>query len=65
VVCFNEIEADGTKRLAGVLGQCRKLVHLNLSGLGAGVLGQYPSLAHLDLSENGIESYGAARLARV
>jgi hypothetical protein len=40
-------------------------VHLNVSGLGAGVLGQYPSLAHLDLSENGIESYGAARLARV
>ncbi len=49
--------------LAGVLGQCRELVHLDLNGnfmnfgpSGAesfvGVLAQVAALAHLDLSGN-------------
>ncbi len=51
--------AAGAERLAGVLGQCRELVHLNLAGTGieaagaeslAGVLGQCQALAHLDLT---------------
>ncbi len=66
--------AAGAERLAGVLGQCRKLVHLNLSvnkiGAGgteslAGVLPQCPALAHLHLSDNGIGAGGAERLAGV
>jgi Ran GTPase-activating protein (RanGAP) involved in mRNA processing and transport len=55
-----------------VLGQCRELVHLNLSGnpIGAagveslaGVLGQCTALAHLDLSCNQIGDGGAERFA--
>ena len=64
----------GTERLAGVLGQCRELVHavhLNLSynGIGAGgaeklagVLPQCPALTHLNLGGNFI---GAESLAGV
>jgi Ran GTPase-activating protein (RanGAP) involved in mRNA processing and transport len=51
------------ERLAGVLGQCRELVHLDLSynKIGAagaerlaGVLGQCAALAHLNLGYNQI-----------
>ena len=61
-------------RLAGVLGQCGSLAHLNLSrnrirdeGAGrlAGVMGKCWSLAHLDLGWNKIGAEGAGRLAEV
>ena len=49
---------DGAGRLAGALGQCPALAHLNLSdiqmgaqGAGStGAMGQCPGLAHLDLN---------------
>ena len=53
--------------LAGVLGQCGSLAHLDLgrswignegAGRLAGVLGQCRSLAHLDLSYNSIGAEG-------
>ena len=58
-----EIGAAGAGRLAGVLGQCASLAHLDLAcndigaeGAGrlAGVLGQCASLAHLNLADNHI-----------
>ena len=64
----------GVLRLSGVLGQCRELVHLSLSGnyIGAGgserlagVLTQCAALAHLDVSWNQIGPAGAESLARV
>jgi Leucine-rich repeat (LRR) protein len=60
----------GVLRLSGVLGQCRELVHLSLSGnyIGAGgaerlagVLTQCAALAHLDVSWNQIGPAGADR----
>ncbi len=57
-----------------MLGQCRELVHLNLSGnqIGAGgaerltgVLGQCPALAHLNVRMNRMGDDGAERLAGV
>ncbi len=66
----NRIGDGGAERLSGVLGQCRELVHLNLSGncIGtggaerlAGVLTQCPALAHLDVSWNQIGPAGADR----
>jgi Ran GTPase-activating protein (RanGAP) involved in mRNA processing and transport len=63
--------AVGAERIAGVLGQCRELVNLNLSKnlIGpagtevlAGVLAQFPTLTHLNLSEKFI---GAERLPGV
>ncbi len=54
-----EMKGQDAESLAEVLGQCRELVHLDLSGnkIGAGgvetlagVLGQCTALAHLDLS---------------
>jgi hypothetical protein len=57
--------AAGAERLAGVLVQCRELVHLNLSRNKtvtggaerlAGVLPQCPALAHLNLRNNRIEA---------
>ena len=50
--------AGGADSLAGVLGQCTALTHLDLS-YGAeerivGVLAQCPSLVHLNLSDNAI-----------
>ena len=67
----NQLGAAGAECLAGVLGQCTALAHLDLSGniirAGAeslaGVLGQCAALAHLNLSYNGIEAAGAERLA--
>ena len=70
----SNFEADGAERFAGVLGQCRELVHLNLSGnlIGAdgterlaGVLGQCPELAHFDFQGNEIVDAGAESLAGV
>ncbi len=57
--------AGGTDSLAGVLGQCTVLTHLDLNynwickspGTEeklAGVLVQYPALVHLNLSDNAI-----------
>ncbi len=66
--------AAGAERLAGVLGQCRELVHLDLSAnfieTGgaerlAGVLAQCTALAHLDLSGNQIGNAGAESFAGV
>jgi Ran GTPase-activating protein (RanGAP) involved in mRNA processing and transport len=66
--------AAGTERLAGVLGQCRELVHLTLkcNDIGsagaeslAGVLPQCAALAHLDLYFNQIAEAGAKSLAEV
>ena len=63
--------ADGAGRLAGVLGQCAALAHLDLAdnyigadGAGrlAGVLGQCGALAHLDLTCNYIGAFGASEL---
>ena len=60
--------------LAGVLGQCREFVHLNLSGNKilarwaerlAGVLNQCTALAHLDLYGIYIGAGGSERLAGV
>jgi Ran GTPase-activating protein (RanGAP) involved in mRNA processing and transport len=54
----SDFGAGGAERLAGVLGQCLELVHLNLRdnkiGAGwaerlAGVLGQCAALVHLEL----------------
>jgi Leucine-rich repeat (LRR) protein len=69
-----EMKGQDAERLAGVLGQCRELVHLNLSDnqIGpdgaerlAGVLAQCPALAHLDLCGNQIGPTGADSLAGV
>ena len=69
-----DMKGQDAERLAGVLGQCRELVHLNLSGnsIGAGgaesfaeVLAQCAALAHLDLGWNQIGPGGAQRLAGV
>jgi Ran GTPase-activating protein (RanGAP) involved in mRNA processing and transport len=69
-----KMKGQDAERLAGVLWQCRELLHLNLSrnriGEGgaaglAGVLPQCTALAHLDLSYNGIEAGGTERLAGV
>ena len=62
------------QKLAGVLRQCRELLHLNLcdnkmEAAGAerlpGVLRQCAALAHLDLCRNDIGARGAESLARV
>ncbi len=67
-------EKPGQRGLQDLLGQCRELVHLNLSynDIGAagterlaGVLGQCAALAHLNLNGNKIGEEGAERLARV
>ena len=64
----------GVLRLSGVLGQCRELVHLSLSGnyIGAGgaerlagVLTQCAALAHLDVSWNQIGPAGDAGTERL
>ena len=64
----------GAEILAGVLGQCAALAHLNLSlnRIGsrgakslAGVLAQCTALAHLNLRGNDIGNDGAGRLAGV
>jgi Ran GTPase-activating protein (RanGAP) involved in mRNA processing and transport len=61
----------GAESLAGVLGQCAALAHLDLwdNQIGpagaasiAGVLWQCTVLADLVLSENGIEAVGEGRL---
>ena len=66
-----DVGAAGAERLAGVLGQCRELVHLNLDSNRidaggterlAGVLGQ---LAHLDLRSNFIGAGAAESLSGV
>jgi hypothetical protein len=58
---WNDVGAAETESLAGVLGQCRELVHLNLDGheIGANgakrlarVLGHRPALTHLNLSDS-------------
>jgi Ran GTPase-activating protein (RanGAP) involved in mRNA processing and transport len=68
------MKRQDAKRLAGVLGQCPALAHLDLSGNGigpdgakslAGVLGQCTALMHLDLSGNHIGPAGAESLAGV
>jgi hypothetical protein len=65
---------DGAVRLAGVLGQCRELVHINLSGNQvepagakslAGVLAQCAALAHLDLFASDIRDAEAESLTGV
>ena len=70
----NYIGEGGAERLAGVLGQCTALAHLNLriNEIGpagaqslAGVLGQCAELAHLDLCQNSIGPDGAESLAGV
>ena len=62
------------QKLAGVLIQCRELVHLDLqhnhihtAGAGwlAGALGQCAALAHLDLYNNQIGPHGAESVAGV
>eukprot|EP00961_Rhodomonas_salina_P030767 413778-Rhodomonas_salina.1 len=62
------------EKLAGVLGECKGLTHLDLSlnGIGdegasllAGVLGSCKALAHLELGWNCIGDEGAWRLAGV
>ncbi len=67
----NEIEEEGAKSLAGVLGQCAALTRLDFSNNQiesagaesfAGVLGQCASLAHLDLQDNDIDAVGEGRL---
>ncbi len=67
----NEIGAGGAETLAGVLGQCAALVHLNLwnNRIGAagteslaGVLGQCPALAYLFLRGNDIKAVWKRRL---
>eukprot|EP00961_Rhodomonas_salina_P171746 2316076-Rhodomonas_salina.1 len=64
--------AEGVGRL--VLGECKALAHLDLSGneIGAegagvlaGVLGECKALNHLFASENGIGDEGMRRLAGV
>jgi Ran GTPase-activating protein (RanGAP) involved in mRNA processing and transport len=69
-----EMQGQNVERLAGVLGHCAELTHINLSynGLGAdgtgrlaGVLGQCAALAHLDLSNNNVRAAGTASLAGV
>ena len=61
----------GAERLAGVMGQYRELVHLNLNGnkIGAsgaerltGVLSQCPALARLELWGNDICAVEKGRL---
>eukprot|EP00961_Rhodomonas_salina_P213526 2883749-Rhodomonas_salina.1 len=56
-------KTHGAATLLGVLGDCKALVHLDLSSTGLGgdgvcrlarVLGGCKALAHLNLSENGI-----------
>jgi hypothetical protein len=68
-----EMNGQDAESLAEVLGQCRELVHLDLSGnqIGdagterlAGV-GQCAALTHLDLYDNFIGAVGAERLAGV
>jgi Ran GTPase-activating protein (RanGAP) involved in mRNA processing and transport len=68
---FNQIGPAGTERLAGVLGQCRELEHLDLRGnqIGpggaesfAGVLAQCTALAHVDLGLNVNGAAGEERL---
>jgi hypothetical protein len=69
------MEEQDAERLAEVLGQCRELVHLNLSGnfnFGAagveripGVLGQCPELVYLNLSVQSDRVAGAESLAGV
>ena len=65
------IGAAGTERLAGVLGQCAALAHLNLNGNKIGeegaerlarVLGQCLPLAHLDFRGYDIGTVGKERL---
>lgn len=69
---FLRIGADGTGRLAAVLGQCPSLAHLHLDYNGIGdegagwltkVLGHCPSLTRLDLGFAGSGADGAERLA--
>ncbi len=69
-----DLGSAGTERLAGVLGQCRELVHLNLfddlirtagEESFAGVLTQCTALDHLDLGSIVIGAGGAERLAGV
>ena len=66
--------AGEEERIAGVLGQFRELLHLNLcyndiGSAGAerlvGVLEQCTALSHLDLSRNSIGPDGTERLAGV
>jgi Ran GTPase-activating protein (RanGAP) involved in mRNA processing and transport len=68
------MKGQDAESLAEALGQCRELVHLNLSGnkIGAGgaerlagVLAQCPVLAHLNLVWNFIKDEGADWLAGV
>ena len=65
----SDFGAAGADRLAGVLGQCRELVHNKIGSGGTeilgGVLSQCPALDHLNLSENKIEAGGTESLARV
>eukprot|EP00961_Rhodomonas_salina_P094463 1271169-Rhodomonas_salina.1 len=65
---------NAAERLAGLLGECKALTHLDLNdndigkrGAGrlAGVLGKCKALTHLDLSRNLIRAEGAGRLAGV
>jgi hypothetical protein len=70
-----EMKGEDAERLAGVLGQCPALAHLDLSGNSdfgpagaerlAGVLGQCRELVHLNLSRNKIGAGGTERLAGV
>ncbi len=69
-----KIGAPGAENLAGVLGQCRLLAHLNLhrNNIGAagakclaGVLAQCAALAHLDLSSYRIGENGPGGFAGV
>ena len=69
-MCGLGLGAEGAGRLAGVLGHCGALAHLNLAynGIGtdgagrlAGVLGQCGALAHRDLADNVIRADGAGR----
>jgi len=68
----NDFGAAGAERLAGVLGQCRELVQLNLyynciraarAESLARVLAQCPALTDLNLGKNRIDDSGAESLA--
>jgi Ran GTPase-activating protein (RanGAP) involved in mRNA processing and transport len=69
-----DMEGQDAESLAGVLGQCQELVHLDLYSNDIGeagaerlaeVLGQCTALAHLDLGNNHIGPAGAESLAGV
>ena len=73
-LCHCEMKGQDTERLAGVLGQCAVLSHLNLccnpigakgAGKLSGVLAQSSALAYLNLSRNELSDDGAGRLAGV